>query len=198
MNKLAAVAIALSLLIMPGIGICESNGWTGNLNAFVGYKNQTDGFFRPEVDDHFELGLQLDFKSSNWPVSIAIDGFRSVSGETTLWAAATLGLVTAESRTQEIHFGIRKIWDDSPHLRPFIGGGIAYVKNEIDGEILFKDFSDDDAGVGFWLDAGFYWTFARHLNLGLDLRYSYAEVKLLDEDVNAGGFHAGVIIGIHW
>jgi hypothetical protein len=36
------------------------------------------------------------------------------------------------------------------------------------------------------------------LIIGLDLRYSEAEVTLFDEDREAGGFRTGVTVGYHW
>ena len=199
MKKVAAFFTVLSLLFIPNLGICGSNGWTGNLNGFIGYKNQKDSFFEEaQVDDHVEIGLLLDFKPSNWPVSIAIDGFRSVSGETPFMIVATLGLAQVESRSEEIDIGIRKIWDTSPRLRPYVGGGIAFIDSEIRGTLFGTSYSAEDTGTGVWIDAGFYWTLAKHINIGFDLRYSYAEVTLEDEDANAGGFHAGVIFGFHW
>ena len=56
--------------------------------------------------------------------------------------------------------------------------------------------SDDNNGIGIWLNGGVYWTLSQHFNLGLDLRYSQADVTLFD--VDAGGTHAGVILGYHW
>lgn len=198
MNKTAAGLALFGLLLLPGQGMCDS--WTGNLNTFTGYKNQTDSFFKDaDVDDHFEFGLMLDFKREDWPVSIAIDHFRSVSGETLLLLSATLGSIDVESKSQEWNVGVRKIWSGAGNGRTFLGGGVAIIHNEFGKELFFTGETEDkDTGTGFWVDAGAYATLAKHFNLGIDVRYSYAKVDLLGEEPNAGGFHIGLVLGVHW
>ncbi len=194
MNKTAVGLALVGLLLWSGPGVCEN--WTGNLNTFTGYKNQTDSFFKDaEVDDHFEFGLMLDFKQEDWPVSIAIDYFRSASGEQFFVLPLTLFGIELDSRTQEWNVGVRKIWSRTGQGRTFLGGGVAIIRNEIN---LTGASDDDDTGTGFWVDTGAYATLAEHVNLGIDIRYSYAEVDLLGEKPNAGGYHIGLILGVHW
>jgi hypothetical protein len=34
--------------------------------------------------------------------------------------------------------------------------------------------------------------------LGIDVRYSQADVTIFDEEIDAGGFHTGVTLGYRW
>ena len=58
--------------------------------------------------------------------------------------------------------------------------------------------SDDDTALGLWIGGGVYWTPAEHFNIGLEAKYSNAEVTLFGVDANAGGGHFGALIGYHW
>ena len=48
------------------------------------------------------------------------------------------------------------------------------------------------------VNGGIYWTLGQNFNLGLDLRYSQADVTFFGTDVEAGGAHVDVILGYHW
>jgi opacity protein-like surface antigen len=82
-------------------------------------------------------------------------------------------------------------------IRPYIGGGLAFVNAE-QKATTFSYIPDDDNGTGFWLNGGVCWTLGQSFNLGLDLRYTQADVTLFNVDGKAGGTHAGVILGYHW
>ena len=103
-----------------------------------------------------------------------------------------------EGETSELSFGIKKIWDHSPLVRPFIGSGIALISAEAKETMLGVSVSDDDDAVGIWIGGGVYWTLAEHFNIGFDLRWSKAEVTLFDVDAEAGGTHVGLLVGYHW
>jgi len=98
--------------------------------------------------------------------------------------------------------GVRKIWKVAgSSIRPYIGGGLAYINAEIRRQdIIFfaPTVSDKDSGTGIWLNGGVYWTLNQSFNLGLDLRYSQADVTLFGVDGEAGGTHVGIMLGYHW
>jgi hypothetical protein len=191
MKKGAIFAIAVSLLIIPGIGICESNGWTGNLNGYWGIKNLDSDDWDP-VDEHSQYGILLDFRPKNWPVNIAIDYLKSDDDVTISIFGPT---IKVEGETREIDIGIRKIFENSSTIRPYVGGGLAFINGEFGFAGLI---SEDDDAIGIWIDVGLYWTLAEHFNIGFDLRYSKAEITLFGVDGEAGGLHAGLIFGYHW
>jgi len=59
-------------------------------------------------------------------------------------------------------------------------------------------FTFDDSSIGIWLNGGIYWTLGEAFNLGFELAYSHAKVTVFGEDANAGGGHAGILLGYHW
>lgn len=164
--------------------------WTGNLNFFLGQKSLDKDEWSP-VEDQGEFGVLIDFRQKEWPVSIVIDLLGSSSEE-------TLSGVKYTGTTTEIDLGIRKVWVPDGPIRPFIGGGIASIAAEFEGADGYLAISDDDSGIGFWLNGGVYWTIGRHFNIGLEVRYSQAEVTIFNIDAEAGGTHAGLLLGYHW
>jgi opacity protein-like surface antigen len=188
MRKVTFIIVACFLLSIPSSAICDS--WTGNINAFLGTKQLDKDDWEP-LEEQSEFGVMVDFKKTNWPVSIAID-FLTSSDETTISG------ITIEGKTSEFAFGVRKIFATSGNFRPFIGGGLANISAELSGKSGWASVSDDDSAMGFWLCGGIYWTFAESFNLGLQLRYSDAEVTLYNIDGEAGGTHTGLLLGYHW
>jgi len=197
MKKVTLIIIAVSLFFLPTSAICEN--WTGNINLFMGAKQLEEDDWEP-LDEQDEYGILLDFKQESWPISIAIDLLASSDEQTGTYYIYGYGTVAAtlEGETSEFNFGIRKIWDNSPTIRPYIGAGIAMVSAEIKASSWWYTASDDDTATGFWFGGGLYVTLAEHFNLGLDLRQSKAEVTLFDVEGEAGGTHAGLSIGYHW
>ena len=185
MNRgiLAAVLMLFSINIYAG-------SWTGNVNFLLGQKSlETDDW--GDLDKQAAFGVFVDFGQSDWPVSIAIDVLGTYD-ETTDTG------INIEGSTSEIDAGIRKIWKVSnTSMRPYIGGGLALVGAELKATGPFP-VSDDDTGVGLWLNGGVYWTLGQSFNIGLDLRYSDAEVTLFGVDGEAGGTTAGLLLGYHW
>lgn len=194
MKKVTVSAIICFLLSIPSLAICGSDsspdGWTGNINFFLGAKVLDEDDWEP-VEEQAEIGFLLDFKRKSWPVSIAVDLLGS-------YAEDEVYGVDIEARTSELCFGVRKIWDSFEHVRPFIGGGIAFIWAEIEGESWGLSVSDDDTAPGIWIGGGVYWTLAEHFNIGLQARWSKAEVTLFDVDGEAGGGHFGFFLGYHW
>ncbi|MCP4632169.1 MAG: hypothetical protein GY855_04530, partial [candidate division Zixibacteria bacterium] len=163
---------------------CEE--WTGNAGFLVGTKQLDDDDWEP-IDKHDELGIMVDFSKKKWPVSIAIDVFRSSDEDNFLG-------ISVEGSTSELCLGIRKTWGTDNSIRPFLGAGLAIISAEFELEWL----DDDDSAVGIWLGGGVYWTLNKECNLGLVVRYSDAEVTLFNVDGEAGGTHLGLIWGLHW
>jgi hypothetical protein len=52
--------------------------------------------------------------------------------------------------------------------------------------------------VGYWINGGAYITLSHHYNLGVELGYSKATIKLYDTDGEAGGAHVALFVGYHW
>ena len=164
--------------------------WTGNVNFYLGKKSVDSEDWAP-VDDPVAFGVMVDFKESSWPVSIALDVMAS-------YDEMTESGIKFEGTTSEFNAGVRKIWQPGGSMvRPYIGGGLAIIGAEFKGT-GFNTVSDDDTAMGIWLNGGIYWTLGRSFNIGLDLRYSQAEVTLFGVDGEAGGGFAGLLLGYHW
>jgi opacity protein-like surface antigen len=194
MNSAKVLLIAVSLLLIPISAVCEPNGWTGNFSGYLGYKDLDKDDWKP-VDSHGEIGFLLDFRPKNWPVNIAFDYLDSDEYELTTISGS---LARIDGDTSEIAIGIRKIFEPFATLRPYIGAGVAYIHGEFEINRIPGTTSDDDAEIGLWLDAGLYWSLYEHLQIGVDLRYSEAEIKIFGAEIEAGGFHAGLTFGFRW
>ena len=166
----------------------EEVRWTANFNFLLGEKifNENDW---GSNEDHFEFGLSLDFRHLSWPLNLAIGYFTSDGP----------GNTNDGLSTSELNFGVRKIWDRTFYMRPFIGGGISHitVTQSTPGTNLFEYSKEHDAGVGGWMSGGIYWTF-NHYNVGFEAGYSRAKTRISGLDVDAGGIHLKALGGYHW
>lgn len=180
----------LALMLMSFVASAGASQWTGNVNFFLGQKS-LDSDDWGTLDEQGAFGVLVDFRQENWPVSIALDFLGSADDTTRLGN-------TIDGMTTEFNAGIRKIWEISgSSVRPYLGGGIAFINAELERTNVFV-VKDDDSGTGLWLNGGIYWTLGQHFNLGLDLRYSEADVTLFGVNGEAGGGFAGLLLGYHW
>ncbi len=104
----------------------------------------------------------------------------------------------AEGSTTELRVGLKKIWEPTPTMRPYIGGGLALIGAGIKLSDEYDEVSADDNGVGGYINGGIYLAVAGHLNLGFEVGYSKATVELAGYDGDAGGGHALFLVGYHW
>jgi len=203
MRKIITLTFICLTFSIPDLAFCESearpSAWLGNVNLFLGTKFLDKDDWEP-VEDHLEGGILFDIRRENWPVSIAVDLLYSWDDKDIAVDILGVGRVnsTVEAKTFEINIGVRKIWEILNYFRPFIGGGPAFIKAELEVTQRGNSISDSDTGFGVWIDAGVYVTLARHLNLGVDARWSKAEVEIFDAQGDAGGWHIGALIGFHW
>lgn len=183
-------------LFLPGhVG---ANEWTGNLNAFFGGKALDDNDWM--ADEQAQVGVRLDFRRQDWPISLAADVHYSEGdfAGNVFFPGVGVRYYREDVETSELNFGVRKYWITATNMRPFFGGGMAFVlvdaKGNADGDRIFSEKGD---GVGLWINGGISWTL-NALNIGFDLRYSQAEVDMDFGDVEGGGGHAGMLLGYHW
>jgi len=187
---LRGIIVALVVAFTCAMGTAAFAQGSGNINVFLGSKSLDEDDWWP-VEDQVEVGIEFDFKGENWPISIAIDLLASGAEE-------TIGFIDFEGKTSELNLGIRKIWEPTATIRPFLGGGLAFISGEYTGASGPYSVSDNDTGTGFWLGGGIYWTLVEHLNLGFEAKISSAEINIYGVDVNAGGGHFGLLLGYHW
>ena len=166
-------------------------GWTGNVSGYMGHKSVDDDDW-PDLDSQRSAGVISDFRKQSWPVSIAVD---------LIFAADDHNNGTDEDTggTMEMHLGARKVFTfENSSFRPYVGGGLAIVTASLENENAGVTIKDDETAFGAWIGVGAYYAVTPHFNLGLDVRYSKAEVTLFDENRDAGGLNAGITAGYHW
>lgn len=187
MKKLIIFIVICFIISIPDWGVCQL--WTNNINVKLGIKKLEGDW--DTVDSQIEYGILLDFGQKTWPVNMAVDILHSTD------EGIYDPITTIEGKTLELDLGIRKIW--APKIfRPFVGGGVAFITGKYD---FYSEsgntISDDDSALGIWINGGLYLTL-RRFNIGIDLRWSKANVRLYNERVDAGGLHYGLIAGIYW
>ena len=198
--------------------------------------DQFEEDFKLAVDRGTEFGINADFGPKSWPVCFAIGFFRassddswsgSLSGSGTFYESTSgtymdvdftyTGKAKLKVTTQELRLGVKKIFEVTPTIRPYVAGGLAKVSAKanvpysIDGTFAYSDgtsfsgpldslnYKHSDSSIGYWLSGGAYWTFAKQYNLGIEVSYSKAKMDFGDGmEAEGGGFHYGLFMGYHW
>ena len=186
-----------------------------NLNFVLGGK-LLDSDDWPVGDSQGSLAFLSTFGPRTWPVQVAIDVVGSGTAEDSFNFSRPGFEIQGEEISQstlEFDVGVRKIWRLG-NARPFVGGGLAIIWAQQERAIFLPappDFccdefplrppvivSDSDESPGGWVDGGIFWRLGKRFNLGLEARFSAAEVRLSGRDVRAGGVSLGLILGWGW
>ncbi|MGH9868655.1 MAG: outer membrane beta-barrel protein [Candidatus Polarisedimenticolia bacterium] len=195
------------LLIVPSVPQSEVRK---SFNFFVGGKLVDDLSEGRQTDlsEQVDLGLEMSFGQAGWPVMIAVDILGSTVDEESdfnIYGYEIAYELTAS--TFEIDAGIRKTWEFDNPTRPYLGGGLALVRGELEFDLTSppppfvsgsSSADNRDYGVGIWIGGGIYWKLGERFNLGFNVRHSRANVRLGDfsqDAINMGGLHAGLILG---
>ena len=157
----------------------------GNVNFVIGAKGLDEDDWKPN-EGQPEFGAEVTWGGKTWPIAIATDLVASSHG------GDVLG-VEINARTAEWAFGVRKIWEAGA-ARPYIGGGIARM--EAEKEINHN--TEQGSGLGTWIGGGIFWRLGSRFNIGLAARLSRGQVTLSGGDIEAGGVHAGLLLGWGW
>ncbi|MDD5209366.1 MAG: hypothetical protein PHV36_08270 [Elusimicrobiales bacterium] len=190
-----AMSLAVFLSILPPARAAAGNQWTGNANLLLGAKALDKNDWEP-ANEQGEAGVETDFRRRDWPLSVAIDVL-GAAGEGKIYDPF-FGEAKMQSETSELCLGVRKVWDGSPSVRPFIGGGISMIKATARVTVLGVTVEDSGSGTGSWLGGGVYWTLGDSFNIGFEFRTSSGKAKLFGQEIKAGGGHGGLLVGYHW
>ena len=176
-----ALLFFVAAVMTPAVARADSKG---DVNFIIGQK-KLDKDWDPN-DSQGEFGAEVTWGGSDWPIAFATDIVASS-------AAADIIGVEVKDQSSELAFGVRKIWE-AGHARPYIGGGIAKlaVQREAGGVKV------DDSTLGAWIGGGIFWRLGSRFNIGLAARISRGQVTLNGTDTEAGGSHAGLILGWGW
>ena len=186
----------LSVILIAAMPVAQAEdaptgNWTGNVSGFLGYKSVDDNDWQ-DLDSQIAIGVITDVRQHSWPVSIAADFMLSgdVNESGTNKDTAAIG---------EIHLGVRKVFtlNNSP-FSPYIGGGVAFVSANLEHENAGVSTEEDDQATGTWVGAGTYYAITPEFNIGLDVRYSKADVTIFNQEREAGGVSTGISLGYHW
>jgi hypothetical protein len=190
MKKMVCIfAMVLALLVGWSGGASAAGGIEGNINLLMGQKNLDKNDWEP-VEEQTAIGLMFDITPAGSPIALAID-LLSTEDSTSYFDGYDWFQVRGE--TQEIDLGIR--WYTPPHvIRGYVGGGLALIN----AEIKVDNASEEDDAIGYFINGGVVCTLARHLNLGLNVRYSAAKVDIAGIDVEAGGLTLAGVVGFHF
>ena len=155
-----------------------------DVNAFGGRKTMSDSDWE-ELASQNEVGILGTFGPTSWPIHLALEGYgaRSAHGNTS-------------TTITEFSTGLRRVFALGP-VRPFAGAGVGFTRAEYVVEVSEGEFeSESDHGSVIWAGAGAAFRFGKYGNVGLQLRYSAADVTLGPRTVDAGGVHVGVTVGM--
>ncbi len=189
MKKKHFIVIAMVLFLSPFV-LTHTAQAEGNINFMFGQKNLDSDDWEP-VEDQMEFGLMFDYKPQTWPISIAVDVLYSEDD-------SSVSIFDVEGETLELNLGVRKYFPVTEQFKPYIGGGIAYIKGEVSASAFGLTASGDDSDFGFWVSGGAVVTFAQRFNIGVDFRYSQAEITIEGVDGEAGGTHILAFAGFHF
>jgi len=200
--------------------LVSATGWAPvraetNLNFVLGGKF-LDSDDWPVEDSLGSLAFLSTFGPRSWPVQVAIDVVGSGTAEDSFNVSRPGIEIRGEEVVQstfELDIGVRKIWRLG-NARPFVGGGLAIIWAQQERAIFLPSppdhrgdeyllrppviVSDSDEAPGGWVDGGIFWRLGKRFNLGLEARFSAAEVSLRGQDVQAGGVSLGLILGWGW
>ncbi len=198
--------------------LCTSAMAGGEVNLFYGQKNMDFGIdlsgapsdARSAINDlekQDEWGVLFTW-GHDWPVALAVDVLFSSQDETLsyTYVPQTYGVgytynLKVEVETREIDLGVRKYFLEK--VQVYVGGGLAYINGDVKFSIPGTSLSasEDDNGIGFFLNAGVVWRAGKWFNLGADLRWSDASGDFpdtFDQSVDLGGTHYGIFVGGRW
>ena len=198
MNR-ALLPLVLTLLLIPGWASAE-----GNVNFVLGGRGLDDDYWRP-TEDHGAFGINFDFAKESWPVSLAL-GLHGSAGSEDLFedchrcdSQPYRGETEIEATVGELSVGVLWRPETGHKLRPYLGGGLAFVSAEKESRLRFGGVSDDDESTGFYLNGGLAWRIGRHVNGGLDARLvTGTDVTIFDEEGDADYVQLGVLLGYGW
>jgi Outer membrane protein beta-barrel domain len=137
------------------------------------------------VDQRTEFGGMVDLTLDVLPFGFCANVFYNEDDVSN--ASSGLSDVSA----LEVQLGIYKQFD-VPVVQPFIGGGVAWLNTTLE---TVGQGESDEATIGAWAYVGARMTLL-FIDVGVALGYTYAEVEVDGEDVDIGGWRAGVFAGI--
>jgi len=192
-NGRKVILATLMLVLMLSHGSALAEEIDGNVGGMIG-QVQLEEKDWGDQDNHGAIGLISDFHIASAPFSLAVDLIGSGDED-------DLADRKNEVYSAAAHIGVRQVFDDAVSVfKPYVGAGIALINVEMRTKDKQTGLSrvEDDSGTGFWVGAGSYVEITDHFQVGLDLRYSDAEVRVFDSKRQAGGLQTSASAGYYW
>lgn len=193
MKRILMALFVCTVAVCFAMPAAAENTVNGNINFFFGGKT-LDDVWEP-ADEHTEFGVMTDFAPANFPVNIVADIFFANDDG---WNGIGQNRTRIDIETIEMHVGARKYFAVSEDFSPYVGGGVAAIRADL--ELASADntrrITDDEMAYGWWAGFGAKFRAVEDISFGVDFRYSNAEAELAGEDEEVGGYHAGMFVGI--
>lgn len=187
---------AIALLSGAAAGIAApAHAADVNLNVYSSWRQMNDTDLWEDLEDQYSLGGMVDFAKAGSPLHFVVGTIVGVGAKD-----FTNPLINdAISVENELSFGINKTWGKTGSTRPFLSGGVSFVRTEITLDAPGGDIKDDDDSLGFFVEGGVYWRLGPHFNLGLHGRIlGGTSVEMFGEEGDADYWEAGPMIGWSW
>lgn len=195
-HKKVGIYWVIILFFIVCFSVTTVQAWTGNLNILLGSKTLDEDYWAP-AEEQETVGIQFNFKKDQWPVHLAIE-YNQGSGNGIFYHHIWLQEVKVESDVMEVDIGVKKIWDTSPMMRPFLGLGGSFIKARLDLTNNVGIRTDSENTLGIWIGGGIYWTLVNNLNLGFDVKVSFGNVMLYGINTDVGSGQSALLFGYHW
>lgn len=172
---------------VPVSGFAQT-GKVATVNVNVGTKQLIADDWGP-LKSYQALGIETTVGASRWPIAFAADFFHSAGSN-------RVDGRCVNAATDEYALGIRKIFDVvTAGLHPQLGAGGVFGTATIDDGLA----SIEASGLGYWAEAGGFYSFRERINLGIFGRYSSIRASGtesgIDFDLRSGGISYGVVLG---
>lgn len=185
------LSIALAVTFSAAaLALAEANDSIVTTKAYFGGKTIDDSAWRAQ-NGHGSIGVLTDVHTGFYGVRVAVDLFGSGSEATT--TSQVKGTYTAEAQ-----LGLRRYFELQHPIQPYLGGGVnlAYATQTNNDGTGATEEEDMDTGV--WLNGGVDVLITDQITLGVDLRYSTANVELYNQAVELNALSTGVSLGYRW
>lgn len=191
MNKFLAV-----LLFVLSASFAFAAEGTMNLSVFGGLKFMDSRW--GQNDEQRTGAIRFDIGDKVWFANIAVDYYVSDYKDMHF----DNGLLTDfDITTKELRIGLRGYYGNK--IRLIYGGGVANIKADIKKHTAAGTAHDKDStGItffknGLWAELGVDYVFDPVI-VGFSASYSEGRVECFNQILDAGGWTAGIYLGLHW
>lgn len=184
----ASCCVFLGSLVATGCSALPSSSssarldeWRENhVTVYVGGRALDEGDYDP-VDKQGVLAVEYAHERRDDPIGFEVGVAGSDDEDES-------GGLKVEGTTSEIYGGIRKTFGDG-EVHPYLGGGVALIRSEVEVRSGGSHASDDDASGALYVHGGVGFDVTPTFLLGLDLRFLFGsdlELGGVDTDADYG------------